>query len=76
MHSVGIALLHLSQAGSPGAWTRPPSASKRSGGRCSAVDRHGQTINFLLTEQPDQEAALRFLTQAIRRHGVPEKIEW
>jgi putative transposase len=41
-----------------------------------AVDRHGQTINFLLTEQRDQEAALRFLTQAIRRRGVPEKIEW
>jgi putative transposase len=39
-----------------------------------AVDRHGQTIDFLLTEQRDQEAALRFLTQAIRRHGVPEKI--
>jgi putative transposase len=39
-----------------------------------AVDKHGQTIDFLLTEQRDQEAALRFLTQAIRRHGVPETI--
>jgi putative transposase len=39
-----------------------------------AVDRTGQTIDFLLTEQRDQEAALRFLKQAIRRHGVPEKI--
>jgi putative transposase len=39
-----------------------------------AVDKHGQTIDFLLTEQRDQEAALRFLKQAIRRHGVPEKI--
>jgi putative transposase len=39
-----------------------------------AVDTSGQTIDFLLTEQRDQEAALRFLTQAIRRHGVPEKI--
>jgi putative transposase len=38
------------------------------------VDTQGQTIDFLLTEQRDQEAALRFLTQAIRRHGVPEKI--
>jgi putative transposase len=27
-----------------------------------------------LTEQRDQEAALRFLKQAIRRHGVPETI--
>ena len=39
-----------------------------------AVDKSGQTIDFLLTEHRDTEAALRFLTQAIRRHGVPEKI--
>ena len=39
-----------------------------------AVDKQGQTIDFLLMEQRDQEAALRFLKQAIRRHGVPEKI--
>jgi putative transposase len=39
-----------------------------------AVDKYGQTIDFLLTEQRDERAAMRFLTQAIRRHGVPEKI--
>jgi putative transposase len=39
-----------------------------------AVDKSGQTIDFLLTEYRDTEAALRFLTQAIRRHGVPAKI--
>jgi putative transposase len=39
-----------------------------------AVDKSGQTIDFLLTEHRDKEAALRFLTQAIRRHGVPETI--
>jgi putative transposase len=39
-----------------------------------AVDKQGQTIDFLLTEHRDQEAAMRFLTKAIRRHGVPEKI--
>jgi putative transposase len=39
-----------------------------------AVDTHGQTIDFLLTEQREQEAALRFLKKAIRRYGVPEKI--
>jgi transposase-like protein len=39
-----------------------------------AVDTHGQTIDFLLTEYRDQEAALRFLKNAIRRGGVPEKI--
>src|SRR5215467_4482332 len=39
-----------------------------------AVDKRGQTIDFLLTEQRDEHAAKRFLTKAIRRHGVPEKI--
>ena len=39
-----------------------------------AVDKTGQTIDFLLTEQRDEQAAQRFLTKAIRRHGVPEKI--
>ncbi len=39
-----------------------------------AVDKHGQTIDFLLTEHRDTEAAFRFLTQAIRRNGVPETI--
>jgi putative transposase len=39
-----------------------------------AVDKHGQTIDFLLTEHRDKAAALRFLTQAIRRHEVPETI--
>ena len=39
-----------------------------------AVDKTGQTIDFLLTEERDEPAAKRFLTKAIRRHGVPEKI--
>ena len=39
-----------------------------------AVDKHGQTIDFLLTEHRDTEAALRLLTQAIHRHGVPDQI--
>ena len=39
-----------------------------------AVDKYGQTIDFLLTKQRDERAAKRFLTKAIRRHGVPEKI--
>jgi putative transposase len=38
------------------------------------VDKYGQTIDFLLTEQRDERTAMRFLTKAIRRHGVPEKI--
>jgi putative transposase len=39
-----------------------------------AVEKMGQTIDFLLTQQRDERAAKRFLTKAIRRHGVPEKI--
>jgi DDE superfamily endonuclease len=38
------------------------------------VDKYGQTIDFLLTEHRDTEAALRFLKKAIRRNGLPETI--
>ena len=37
-----------------------------------AVDKQGQTIDFLLTEHRDKEAALCFLKKAIRRNGLPE----
>jgi putative transposase len=39
-----------------------------------AVDKAAQSIDFLLTEERDERAARRFLTKAIRRHGVPEKV--
>src|SRR5256712_1311141 len=39
-----------------------------------AVDKTGQTIDFLLTEQRDEQAAKRFLTKSIRRHGGPVTI--
>jgi putative transposase len=39
-----------------------------------AVDKYGQTIDFLLTEHRDKGAALRFLKKALRRNGVPETI--
>ena len=39
-----------------------------------AVDKTGQTIDFLLTKERDEEAAKRFFIKAIRRNGVPEKI--
>jgi putative transposase len=39
-----------------------------------AVDKTGQTIDFLLTEPRDEQAAKRFLTKAIRRHRAPETI--
>ena len=37
-----------------------------------AVEKHGQTMDFLLTVHRDTEAALRCLKKAIRRHGLPE----
>ena len=37
-----------------------------------AVDKSGQTIDFLLTAHRDRDAALRFPGKAIRRHNVPE----
>ena len=40
-----------------------------------AVDKDGKTIDFLLTEHRDEQAAKRLLTKAMRRHGGgPEKI--
>jgi putative transposase len=38
------------------------------------VNKTGQTIDFLLTEERDEQAAKRFLTRAVRRHGVPARI--
>jgi putative transposase len=38
------------------------------------VDKIGQTVDFLLTTHRDEPAAKRFLTKAIRRHGMPAKI--
>jgi len=39
-----------------------------------AVDRLGQTVDFLLTAHRDVAAARRFFERAIDRHDVPEKI--
>src|SRR6201996_2618480 len=39
-----------------------------------AVDRDGDTVDFLLTSRRDEAAARRFLERAINRHGEPEKI--
>src|SRR5215471_4472960 len=39
-----------------------------------AVDKEGQTIDFLLTPQRDRAAAEAFLHKAIRTQGLPEKI--
>jgi putative transposase len=39
-----------------------------------AVDKAGNTVDFLLTAKRDRKAALRFLCKAIGQHGVPAKI--
>jgi len=39
-----------------------------------AVDRDGQTIDFLLTAHRDKKAARRILKKAMRQHGLPDKI--
>jgi putative transposase len=39
-----------------------------------AVDKEGQTIDFLLTPTRDRDAAETFLCKAIRSQGLPEKI--
>ncbi len=37
-----------------------------------AVDRNGQTLDFMLSEQRDETAALRFLAKAISSNGLPK----
>jgi putative transposase len=39
-----------------------------------AVDKEGQTVDFLLTPQRDRAAAEAFLRKAIGSQGLPEKI--
>jgi putative transposase len=39
-----------------------------------AVDKAGQTIDFLLTVYRDKKAALRFFRKAIHQHGLPNKV--
>jgi putative transposase len=39
-----------------------------------AVDKAGQTVDFLLTARRDKKAALRFFKKAVGQHGLPEKV--
>jgi len=39
-----------------------------------AVDKEGQTVDFLLTARRDKAAALRFFDKAIKANGVPQKV--
>ncbi len=39
-----------------------------------AVDKEGQTIDFLLTAHRDKKAAQRFFKKAVGQHGLPDKV--
>ena len=39
-----------------------------------AVDKSGDTVDFLLTAKRDRKAAMRFLRKAIKQNGTPAKI--
>ena len=39
-----------------------------------AVDKEGKTIDFMLSEHRDKEAALRFFNKAIGQHGNPDTV--
>ena len=39
-----------------------------------AVDKYGDTVDFLLTSKRDKAAALRFLRRAIDNNGAPVKV--
>jgi putative transposase len=58
-----------------GEQTKPTS---RSGGQWRylyrAIDRSGQTIDFLLTACRDKQADLRFFRKAIHQHGLPDQV--
>jgi putative transposase len=47
-------------------------------GKCTylyrAVDKAGQTVDFLLISHRDKKAALRFFRKAVRQHGLPDKV--
>ena len=41
---------------------------------CRAVDRDGQTLDFMLAQNRDTAAARRFFKRAVGPNGIPERI--
>jgi len=39
-----------------------------------AVDKFGNTIDFMLSEKRDKKAVIKFFKKSIGQHGLPEKI--
>ena len=42
--------------------------------RYRAVDKHGKTLDFILSKRRDETAATAFFKQTIENNGVPEKV--
>lgn len=53
---------------------KPTFESTGSGSICRAVDKLGQTVDFLLTAKRDLAAARRFFDRTIALHDMPHKI--
>lgn len=41
---------------------------------CRAIDKRGQTLEFMLSENPDEAAATAFFTRTIGNNGWPDKV--
>ena len=39
-----------------------------------AIDKHGDTLEFMVSLKRDERAARKFFKQTIGKHGLPEKI--
>jgi transposase-like protein len=39
-----------------------------------AVDKAGETIDFLLTAERDEKAAMRFFEETMQANGTPKKV--
>ena len=39
-----------------------------------SIDKYGDTLDFMLSERRDEEAATRFFKQAIDNNGLPNRV--
>ncbi|BCD92194.1 hypothetical protein fh0823_23330 [Francisella halioticida] len=39
-----------------------------------AIDKHGDTLEFMVSEKRDEKAARKFFKKTIGKHGLPEKL--
>lgn len=68
---------HLKKKRPGGRWRLDETYLKVGGKWCyyyRAVDKEGNTVDFLLTEKRDKKAALRYFEKAIQRNGEPSLV--